>query len=82
VTFARRSAASRSGGALVIVEWDLGPRNAAPDGKFSDLEMLVGTGGRVRSTDQHAALLARSGFHLERSARTPLGYGVLEALAV
>jgi len=74
--------ASKTGGALVIVEWDLGPRNAARDAKFSDLEMLVGNGGLERSVDQYSALLTRSGFHLERSSKTRIGFSVLEANAV
>jgi hypothetical protein len=74
--------ASSTGGALVIVEWDLGPRNAARDAKFSDLEMLVGNGGLERSLDQYSALLTRCGFHLERSSKTRIGFSVLEATAV
>jgi hypothetical protein len=74
--------ASSTGGALVIVEWDLGPRNAARDAKFSDLEMLVGNGGLERSLDQYSALLTRSGFYLERSSKTRVGFSVLEATAV
>jgi hypothetical protein len=74
--------ASKTGGALVIVEWDLGPRNTARDAKFSDLEMLVGNGGLERSLDQYSALLTRCGFHLERSSKTSIGFTVLEATAV
>jgi len=41
----------------------------------------VGTGGRVRSADQHAALLRQTGFRFERTIPTGLGYSVIEALA-
>lgn len=74
--------ASVCGGALLEVEWDLGPRNAARDAKLSDLEMLVGTGGRVRSLAQHATLLTRSGFHLERSQKMRSGFSLIQAVAV
>ena len=74
--------ASSTSGALVIIEWDLGPRNGARDAKFSDLEMLVGNGGLERSLDQYSALLTRCGFHLERSSKTRIGFSVLEAAAV
>ncbi len=74
--------ASSTGGALVIIEWDLGSRNTARDAKLSDLEMLVGNGGLERSLDQYSALLTRSGFRLERSSKTRIGFSVLEATAV
>jgi hypothetical protein len=66
----------------VIIEWDLGSRNTARDAKLSDLEMLVGNGGLERSLDQYSALLTRSGFYLERSSKTRVGFSVLEATAV
>jgi len=74
--------ASRPGGTLVLVEWDLGPRNTAPDGKLVDLQMLVGNGGRVRTADQLGALARRGGFHPQGSARTRFGFCVMHATAV
>jgi hypothetical protein len=74
-------AAASEGAALLIIEWDLGPRNGARDAKLTDLGMLVGTGGRVRSVDQHAALLRQTGFRFERSVSTAIGYCVIEGIA-
>ena len=74
-------AAANDGAALLIIEWDLGPRNGARDAKLTDLGMLVGTGGRVRSADQHAALLGQTGFRFERTVPTAIGYCVIEAIA-
>jgi hypothetical protein len=74
--------ASRQGATLIVVEWELGPRNSARDAKMSDLEMLVGNGGRVRSLDQQSNLLTRSGFHLRQHVRTDSGYSILVGTAV
>jgi len=74
-------AAAGSAARLLIIEWDLGPRNGARDAKLSDLNMLVSTGGRERSADQYAALLDRSGFRFERAVPTVVGYSVIEAVA-
>ena len=74
-------AAASSGARLLIIEWDLGPRNGARDAKLSDMNMLVGTGGRERSADQYAALLDRTGFRFERAVPTAIGYSIIEAVA-
>jgi hypothetical protein len=54
--------AMTDGAALLLVERELGPANAQPDTKFSDLNMLAATGGRERSAEEYAALYAASGF--------------------
>jgi hypothetical protein len=57
-----------SGARVILVE-----RYLAPDSRealavlYSDLEMLVNVGGRERTTDEYAALLARSGLRLTRT---------------
>jgi O-methyltransferase domain len=57
-----------SGARVILVE-----RYLAPDPRealavlYSDLEMLVNVGGRERTTDEYAALLARSGLRLTRT---------------
>jgi hypothetical protein len=53
----------------------------------ADLEMLVNVGGRERTTDEYAALLARSGFQLARTiplGRVPeaMGHYLIEAQPV
>ena len=69
----RRAAAD--GATLLVVEQDL--RTAAA--MFTDLNMLVMPGGRERTRDEYAALLARGGFRL--SGATPAGdtLSILEA---
>ena len=45
-------------GALLVVERVLGAPNEDADAKLSDLNMLVGVGGRERTRDEFAELLA------------------------
>ena len=49
---------------LLAVEHVIGLPNASPDGKFMDLAMMVVTGGRERTEDEFAGLLAEAGFQL------------------
>jgi hypothetical protein len=54
---------------------------------LSDLEMLVNVGGRERTTDEYATLLARSGLRLAQSislGRLPeaMGHHLIEAQPV
>ncbi|HEY2926868.1 MAG TPA: methyltransferase, partial [Albitalea sp.] len=44
----------------------IAPANEGRDAKFSDLNMLVGPGGRERTREEFAALLESSGLRLER----------------
>jgi hypothetical protein len=70
--------AAAPGSAVLIVERRLGPPNAEPAGKLSDLNMLVGTGGRERTRDEYAALLDAAGFAIV--GETPAGpVSVIEA---
>lgn len=48
----------------------------------SDLNMLVGLGGRERTRREYAALLAHAGFRLARLKATALDYSVIEAVPV
>lgn len=62
---------------LLLIERTVAPPNQLP-GKFSDLNMLVAPGGRERTGDEYAALLASSGFELMRVL--PAGsFSVIEA---
>jgi hypothetical protein len=63
--------AAPAGSALLIIERRLGPPNDEPAAKFSDLNMLVGPGGRERTLDQYAALLEAAGYRL--IGETPAG---------
>ena len=67
--------------AMLVVERDLGAANERPDAKLSDLNMLVGPGGRERSTDEYAALFAAAGFRFVGATPSPVGVSVYEAMA-
>jgi hypothetical protein len=53
-------------GRVLIVERVIAPANEGRDAKFSDLNMLVGPGGRERTREEFAALLESSGWRLAR----------------
>ena len=48
-------------------------------GKTLDITMLAVTGGRERTENQYAALLAGAGFRLERVLPTASQYSIVEA---
>ena len=59
----------------------------APSALYSDIEMLVNVAGRERTTDEYAALLARSGLRLVQAtslgrAEEAMGHHLIEAQAV
>ena len=62
----RCRAAIPAHGALLVVERDLGAPNENADAKLSDLNMMVGAGGRERTRDEFAALFAAGGFALQQ----------------
>ncbi|HEX4745886.1 MAG TPA: methyltransferase [Gaiellaceae bacterium] len=64
---------------LLLVERDLGPPNANPAAKLSDLNMLVMPGGRERTVEEYAALLDRAGLALDAVHPTATGHLVIEA---
>jgi hypothetical protein len=66
-------------GALLVVERELGGPNQNPDGKLSDLNMMVGPGGRERTREEFAELLAAGGFALQRAVPMAIGLSVFEA---
>jgi O-methyltransferase/methyltransferase family protein len=67
-------AAAAPDATLVVIERDVGPPNTVPEAKLSDLNMLVVLGGRERTADEYAALLAAGGFRL--AERHPAGFGL------
>jgi hypothetical protein len=71
-----------SSGTLLLVERRLAAPNEGWDGKFSDLNMLVAAGGKERTHEEYAALLAAGGFRLESVMPTTSGFDVIEATAV
>jgi hypothetical protein len=66
-------------GAVLVVERELGGPNENPDGKLSDLNMMVGPGGLERTREEFADLLADGGFALQRTVPTAIGLSVFEA---
>ena len=71
--------AMRADATLLIVERILAPPNEGSAGKFSDLNMLVGPGGRERTVDEFAALFATAGFELEDETPTRSDMSVIAA---
>jgi len=69
--------AARAGTALLVIErsFDL------PATKFSDLNMLVGPGGRERAPEEYAALLAAAGYEFVGETTTTAGVSVFEGRA-
>jgi hypothetical protein len=57
-------AAMPEGATLLVVERELGAPNEDAPPKFSDLNMLVGPGGRERTQDEYASLFESTGFRL------------------
>jgi O-methyltransferase len=83
LTNCRRAMAT--GARVVLVELYLAedPQAALPV-LYSDLEMLVTVGGRERTTDEHATLLARGGLRLTQTialgrVEEAMGYHLIEA---
>lgn len=63
---------------LLVIERDLGPANELPEAKLSDLNMLVGPGGRERAIEEYAALFQAAGFVLHRSTPSAFGLHIIE----
>jgi len=73
--------AMREGTALLLIERDLGGPNELPENKFSDLNMLLGPGGRERSLAEYERLFEAAGFRCERFVPGSAGFGVFEGVA-
>jgi hypothetical protein len=67
-------------GALLLVEWALPEDNLPSDGKFTDVVMLLMTGGRERTEEEHRQLLTGAGFRISRVIPTSTGLNIIEAL--
>jgi hypothetical protein len=74
-------AAMPEGATLLVVERDLGAPNEDAPTKFSDLNMLVGPGGRERTQDEYAALFESTGFRLVGVTPTAGTHVVFEGIA-
>jgi hypothetical protein len=69
-------------GAVLVVEHNIEPPNQGRDGKFSDINMIVGPGGRERTLDEYAALFGASGFRLAGATPTGAALDIVEAVPV
>jgi hypothetical protein len=72
-------AAAAEDSALLVVERDVAAGGL--EAALSDLNMLVGPGGRERTRTQYEALLVPAGWRLERVLPTATGHTVFEARA-
>jgi hypothetical protein len=68
----------RGGGVLLVLERIVGPPNESPETKLSDLNMLVGPGGRERTEAEFASLFQAGGFRLVGVTPTESGMHVIE----
>ena len=68
------------GGTLLVIERVLPPPNEGLEAKSADLNMLVGPGGRERTAEEFAALLASAGFALARVMPTRTRMAIVEGL--
>jgi hypothetical protein len=68
----------RAGATVLVIERLLGPANEDPVSKLSDINMLVGPGGRERTLEEYAALFVAAGYRLSGSTPTASGMHVLE----
>ena len=71
--------ASEPDSALLIVERVVDEADPSPVAAMSDLNMMVNTGGRERTTSEWRALLSAGGFELTGTVDIGLGWSVIEA---
>jgi O-methyltransferase domain len=69
-------------GALLLAEWALPDRNLPGAGRFMDIAMMVLTGGKERSVEEHRELLASAGFRLTKAVPVPGDFSIIEAVPV
>lgn len=67
---------------LLVIERLLAPPNEGIEGKLSDLNMMVVTGGRERTREEFSELLADAGLRIESQRLLPSGRTVLVAICL
>jgi hypothetical protein len=67
-------------GKLLLIEVVIGPANQSDFATLSDINMMVAQGGRERTADEFAALLAEAGFMLTRVVPTAWRSSIVEAV--
>jgi hypothetical protein len=68
----------RTGGTILVIERLVAPPNEGPETKLTDLNMLVGPGGRERTLEQYRALFEAGGYRLVGATATAGELHVLE----
>ena len=68
------------GAVVLLVERLIGEPNIGFLAAFSDLNMLVGPGGRERTEAEFDALFAAAGLRRSRTVPTTSGFAVVEAV--
>jgi SAM-dependent methyltransferase len=68
------------GGRLLVIERVLAAPNEGAEAKFADLDMLVGAGGKERTTEEFAALFAAAGFELAQILPTGTRMAIVEGV--
>jgi hypothetical protein len=72
----------RSGGKIILLESVIPSGNAPHVGKWSDIEMFMGPGGRERTELEYRELFRRGGFKLNRIVPTKSPLSVIEAVKI
>jgi hypothetical protein len=67
-------------GTLLLVEWALSEGNDPSAGKFTDVVMMLMTGGKERTVEEYRQLLGQAGFSLNQVISTVSGLNIIEAL--
>ena len=70
----------RTNATVLVIERLLGSPNDDPAGKLSDINMLVGPGGRERTLEEFAALFEAAGYRLAGTTSTGSDQHVLEGV--
>jgi hypothetical protein len=67
-------------GTLLLIEGVIQPANQPDVTKLSDINMMVSQGGRERTAEEYAALLAEAGFRMTRVLPTEWRSSIVEAV--
>jgi hypothetical protein len=69
-------------GTLIVIEHLIESRNTGLEGKLSDLNMMVITGGIERTNAQYASIFQAAGFRIVRVTPTRTPVSIIEGLPV
>lgn len=69
-------------GVLLLAQWAVPDENMPSAGRIMDIAMMILTGGKERSVEEHRALLAGAGFHLKQVYPVPGDFSIIEAVPI